>query len=109
MTKIEAIKYICANLSNAAMFEQLGEEASKLTQAALKVARILRDENPTPVDRNTALDNLEEEWQDVRNVYWVLAAVGMEEEDIKDIEFLVGDNVIRWAERIQWKKEAFHG
>lgn len=47
------------------MYEQLAEEASELCKAALKMARILRGENPTPVTDNEARINLIEEFTDV--------------------------------------------
>lgn len=48
-----------------AMVEQLAEEASELAQAALKVARIARKENPTPVSIEEGARHLEEEYTDV--------------------------------------------
>ena len=53
-------------IGRAAMLEQLAEEASELSQAALKMARIMRGENPTPVTRIQAEKNLIEEYTDVR-------------------------------------------
>ena len=53
-------------IGGAAMLEQLAEEASELSQAALKMARIMRGENPTPVTRIQAEKNLIEEYTDVR-------------------------------------------
>ena len=53
-------------IGRAAMLEQLAEEASELSQAALKMARIMRGENPTPVTRMQAEKNLIEEYTDVR-------------------------------------------
>lgn len=47
------------------MLEQLAEEAAELAQAALKLARIDRDENPTPVTSEQAQKNLIEEYTDV--------------------------------------------
>ena len=52
-------------IGQPALLEQLAEEASKLTQAALKYARILRDENPTPVTKYEAYTNTIEEFTDV--------------------------------------------
>lgn len=49
-----------------ATLEQLAEEAAELSQAALKVARIIRGDNPTPVGYAQALDHLQEEVGDVR-------------------------------------------
>jgi NTP pyrophosphatase (non-canonical NTP hydrolase) len=48
-----------------ALVEQLAEEASELAQAALKVARITRKENPTPVSIEEGARQLEEEYTDV--------------------------------------------
>ena len=52
-------------IGKAAMLEQLAEEAAKLAQAALKLARIERGENPTPVSKEEAEENLREEYTDV--------------------------------------------
>ena len=49
----------------AAMLEQLAEEAMELAHAALKLARIERGENPTPVLKEDAMDHLIEEYTDV--------------------------------------------
>ena len=35
-------------IGTPAMLEQMAEEAAELAQAALKLARVLRAENPTP-------------------------------------------------------------
>ena len=37
-------------IGTSAKLEQLAEEAAELSQAALKLARVLRGENPTPVN-----------------------------------------------------------
>lgn len=52
-------------IGTPAMLEQLAEESAELSQAALKVARILRGENPTPVKYPEAMGNLIEEYTDV--------------------------------------------
>lgn len=52
-------------IGSAAMLEQLAEEAAELAQAALKVARILRDDNPTLVTLGEAEEHLVEEYTDV--------------------------------------------
>lgn len=51
-----------------ATLEQLAEESAELAQAALKLARILRMENPTPVTAAQARQELIEEWTDVYQV-----------------------------------------
>lgn len=52
-------------IGSAAMLEQLAEESTELAQAALKMARILRRENPTPADPMKVKQNLNEEFTDV--------------------------------------------
>ena len=53
-------------IGRPAMLEQLAEEASELAQATLKLARIYRAENPTPVTEDEAYKNLVEEYTDVQ-------------------------------------------
>lgn len=52
-------------IGTPAMLEQLAEEAAELSQAALKLARVLRGENPTLVTRREARKHLMEEYTDV--------------------------------------------
>lgn len=52
-------------IGKAAMLEQLAEEAAELSQAALKLARVLRGENPTSVTRKEERKHLIEEYTDV--------------------------------------------
>ena len=52
-------------VGRAAQFEQLAEEAAELGQAALKQARVLRGENPTPVTNEEAYAKVIEEFTDV--------------------------------------------
>lgn len=46
---------IIEEIGEAAMLEQLAEECTELAKAALKMARIIRKENPTPVTRKMLL------------------------------------------------------
>lgn len=48
-----------------AMYELLAEESAELAKAALKMARVLRQENPTPVTLIEAESMVREEWTDV--------------------------------------------
>ena len=59
MKKIEDL------IGRPALFEQLAEEASELSKAALKLARVLRRENPTPVTESEAIKSVIEEYTDV--------------------------------------------
>lgn len=58
-------KKIVDYIGYPAMLEQLAEECAELGKAALKLARIVRKENPTPVTKEEALKNLREEYTDV--------------------------------------------
>ncbi len=52
-------------IGEPAMLEQLAEECMELGKAALKKARVIRGENPTPVTAEKADENLTEETTDV--------------------------------------------
>ena len=56
---------ILDHIGEAAMFEQLAEESAELSHAALKAARAIRRENPTPVTVEEAIANVREEYTDV--------------------------------------------
>ena len=58
---------VAAKIGTPALLEQLGEECAELGKAALKEARRLRGENPTPVTEAEARANLAEEAADVLN------------------------------------------
>lgn len=64
---------IISKIRLPATLEQLAEKAAELSQAALKLARIIRRENPTPVGYCQAVDNLKEEAADVRLCLKVLS------------------------------------
>lgn len=52
----------------AATLELVAEESCELGQAALKLARVVRGENPTPVTMAESRENFLEELADVCNV-----------------------------------------
>lgn len=52
-------------IGKAAMYEQLAEECTELAQAALKAARIIRDENPCGRTPKEVDEMLTEEFTDV--------------------------------------------
>ena len=79
----------------AAMLEQLAEEATELAHAALKLARIERGENPTPVLKEDAMDHLIEEYMDVVQCAEELSLVPNREQ--------IKLKKIRFEER--WKEE----
>lgn len=51
-------------ISAPVLLEQTAEECCEMAHACLKVARILRDENPTPISKEQAVANVEEEMAD---------------------------------------------
>ena len=72
----------------APVYEQLAEECTELAKEALKCARIIRNENPTPVSISDAQKRLTEEFTDV-----ILCA-----EDLN----LHADPAIRMAKFTRW-------
>ena len=89
MKKIEDL------IGRPALFEQLAEEASELSKAALKLARVLRRENPTPVTESEAIKSVIEEYTDVVNCA-MEANIDMTPEQVEYKDK-------RWCERIQNK------
>ena len=85
------------NLSEPARLEQLAEEAAELGHAALKLARILRGENPTPIPEETARNNLTEEIADVMVVVDSLADTRM----LRDIGTHCTEKKDRWEQRMK--------
>ena len=59
------MRYMLDQIGEPAMYEQLAEECTELAKAALKMARIIRNENPTPVTATEAQDAIIEEFNDV--------------------------------------------
>lgn len=84
-------------IGTAATYEMLAEECSELAQACLKYARILRGENPTPKTQTEVLNNIIEEYTDVRLV-------------ASDLGIIYDNNIVRhkllrFEGRINEKKE----
>lgn len=97
-------KYIAKKLSKAAVLEQMAEEAAELAQAALKLARIYRGENPTPNTEDAAVGLLNEEMSDVMVCETVLEAKGIMDRDliVKIYEY----KMQRWCEMLMEKEES---
>mgnify|MGYP006050763521 CR=1 FL=1 len=88
---------IVEEIGYAASLEQLAEECSELAHAALKLARIMRKDNPTPVGKEEAYAKLSEEANDVILCLEELLTVGMycESSALREIKRQ------RWIDRIQ--------
>ena len=89
MTKIESIS---SKYETKTLLDQLAEEATELAHAALKASRIMRGENPTPVNILDAERKLVEEWTDL---CLVADVIGISlDEDIYD------GKLNRWQHRL---------
>lgn len=75
-----------------ALLEQLAEEAAELTKAALKMARLIRKENPTPKTYDECYNELIEEYSDV-----FVAARALNLEPSEDI---MNFKAQRWERRL---------
>ena len=88
------------NLSEPARLEQLAEEASELGHAALKLARILRGENPTPVSEDEAREALVREIADVLVTVDAVTDTRM----LRDIGTCCTEKKDRWEQRLKQKQ-----
>lgn len=89
---------IAVRIGAAAALDQLAEESTELTHAALKLARIWRGVNPTPVSMADAVSALREEVSDVLLCVSVAeAAVGMR----LPSETIEARKLARWRERLE--------
>lgn len=89
---ISAIDDIRCSLTEASLYEQLAEECSELSQAALKKARKLRGENPTPKTTFEIDCNIIEEITDIRLCLLVL--------DLDVSAKLMAQKLVRWTKRL---------
>ena len=88
----QIVEYINMKTPTAAEYEQLAEEATELAHAALKVARALRRESPTPVSVVDAMNDAAAEYSDVITVATVTG--------IQPNSKMIARKLIRWAERL---------
>lgn len=88
------IKRIAANMTQASVLEGLAEECAELAQGALKLARIIRGENPTTVTVQAAIQWVAEELTDVMVYASVLGEMGVKAEDSEMTK------LTRWCERL---------
>lgn len=91
------VNFVLDTLSDAAIYEQLAEECSELAKAALKKARKLRGENPTPLFNNEIDAAITEEFSDVMLCCEILGLYS----DERTME----SKLSRWCNRIKKHKE----
>lgn len=84
---------IMRRTSRVSRIELLAEEASELAASASKYARILREENPTPVSEETAWKMVLEEYSDVVGVARTLM--------IEPSYPLIYEKYHRWVKRLE--------
>ena len=99
----EYAKYVREELTSRDMLEQVAEEASELSQAALKLIRAVgMSGNPTPVTAGQALSDFREEAQDLLCVL-CLVFTDSAWEHITNIDNY--PKYRRWARRIEDMKK----
>lgn len=89
---------IAEKIGQAALLEQTAEEAAELAHAALKLARILRAENPTPVKPEAARAALSEEYADIEVCATELRACGLL--DLTSVVRVMEEKRNRWESRL---------
>lgn len=88
---------IATRIGTPALLEQLAEECTELGKAALKEARIIRGENPTPVTDAAARSNLAEESGDVLGCLIELSRVYF---DVDQYGSIREGKMTRWHKRL---------
>lgn len=93
------MKSIIEEIGVPAMLEQLAEECCELSQAALKMSRRMRGENPTLKTEMECLDSLTEEIADVElciDELWNMI-------DETRVESVKDQKRVRWQIRLKLK------
>lgn len=99
----EKYQYIIDCLPTEELLAQLAEEASELSQAALKLRRIYDGTNPARVPKKEALKNILEEIADVSLVINMLGYNSSRNE--VTCREIMAAKVDRWADALDWGAE----
>ena len=92
------VTYIRSKLDERTLLEQLAEETAELTQAVLKLIRAKElSDNVTPIGKDTAQANFDEEIIDINLVIGVLYGMNLNDNQFPKLK--------RWAERLGYKDE----
>ena len=107
------IEYIASKLSREDILCQLAEEANELSQAALKLRRVITGTNLTPVSENDVKHTLNEEIVDVAvavEAWFRSVIIGIDEIGTDDIKSALGTfadvKIARWAERLREQEDS---
>lgn len=84
-------------IGEPAMLEMLAEECSELSQAALKLSRKKRGENPTPKSEMECLAKVTEEAADVLCCLDQLGALI----DMERVNAIKAQKLVRWNQRME--------
>ena len=95
---------IIARIGTPAALEQLAEECCELGQAALKLARFLRGQNPTRKTRRECQDDLREEVADVLLCIELIQRAGIVG-SLGHIDEIVTEKHTRWIESLDEVKK----
>jgi len=95
----EYANYIMENVPTSAILCQLAEECSELSQAALKLVRVIDGVNPTTITKQTAIENLWEEIADV-NVCLFCLREFINDKTFLNVEIWKREKIERWAKRL---------
>lgn len=90
--RVELMSEIRSTLSESAILEQMAEECSELTQALLKKARKLRNENYTPRSMEEINYSIREEFTDVIICAKIL--------NIYENPYIFKEKLNRWVQRL---------
>lgn len=86
-------------LPQSEILAQIAEEASELSQAALKLRRAITKTNPTPVGAAEAADLLEEEYADVQLCVEQLSEIYRPRDS--EVKVWKATKLKRWKKRLE--------
>lgn len=95
--------YILEHIGTSAVLEQCAEECCELGQACLKMARKIRNQNPTPKNMSEIEESIKEEIADVS----VCISVLMNGNDLitsEELTRIFDLKIGRWVDRIREKE-----
>lgn len=93
------LRYITENISRSEILAQLAEEASELSQTALKMRRAEDGSNPTPMSTNNGRLALLQEWAGVNLCAMVLSETGLDL-GTYETQVIIESKANRWANRL---------
>lgn len=100
---MEGFKEIAIQLSEEALLEQVIEESGELIQACAKRLRILRNENFTPISKESNFENLIEEMAAVTLCTNVLYKKYFD--DVSEGCKIISSKLERWKKRLNKKEK----